>query len=239
MKRVKVSRPVPRDSWTKGEIALLEHLSSPMKIQEYLDGLVYRAEDPGACPRNVMEERRAHCYDGALFAAAALRRLGHPPMLLDMWAVRDDDHVLAVFALDGHYGAVAKSNFAGLRFREPIFRTLRELVLSYFEDYYNTDGEKTLRAYSGLLHLRQFDRLGWMFRDEPIQYISDRLDALEHHPLLTKRMERALCPVDPRSLEAGMVGTLEEGLYVKTRVRASASARSRAPGRRFAPRGSC
>ncbi len=213
MAHAQARRTPVRDAWTKGELALLERLSTPTKIQDYLDGLVYRTEEPGACPRNVMRERRAHCYDGALFAAAALRRLGHPPLLLDMWAVRDDDHVLAVFRVDGHYGAVAKSNFVGLRFREPIFRTLRELVLSYFEDYYNADGEKTLRAYSGLLHLRQFDRLGWMFRDEPIQYISDRLDALEHHPVLTRKMERGLCPVDARSFEAGMLGTLEAGLY--------------------------
>ncbi len=213
MRRPRAPRPATVDDWTRGELALLGRLSSPMKIQEYLDGLVYRAEDRGACPRDVMKERRAHCYDGALFAAAALRRLGHPPMLLDMRAVRDDDHVLAVFRANGHFGAVAKSNFAGLRFREPIFRTLRELVLSYFEDYYNSDAEKTLRSYSGLLHLRQFDHLGWMFREGPIQYISDRLDALVHHPLLTKKMERSLSRTDPRSLQAGLVGTLAEGLY--------------------------
>jgi hypothetical protein len=210
MKRAKSTHP---DAWTRGELALLGRLSSPMRIQEYLDRLVYRAEERAACPRRVIEERRAHCFDGALLAAAALRRLGHPPMLLDMWAVRDDDHVLAVFRIDGCYGAVAKSNFVGLRFREPIFRTLRELVLSYFEDYFNMDREKTLRAYSGLLHLRQFDRLGWTFRDEPLPYISDRLDALKHHRLLTARMARSLHPVDPRSMKAGMLGTLRAGVY--------------------------
>jgi hypothetical protein len=209
-------RPAPRGGdWTRGERALLRGLSTPMRIQGFLDGLVYRSEEAGRCPRNVMRERRAHCYDGALFAAAALRRLGHPPLLLDMWAVRDDDHVMAVFRVEGHYGAVAKSNFAGLRYREPIFRTLRELVLSYFEDYYNADGEKTLRAYSGLLALRQFDPLGWMFHDQPLPYISDRLDALRHFPVLSPRMERSLCPVDQRSLAAGMVGTLAAGLYKK------------------------
>jgi hypothetical protein len=184
-----------------------------MRIQEFLDGLVYRAEEEGVCPRNVMAERRAHCYDGALFAAAALAELGHPPALLDIWAVRDDDHVLAIFREDGFFGAVAKSNFAGLRFREPIFRTTRELVLSYFEDYFNAQREKTMRACSGLLHLRQFDRLGWRFRDEPVPLISDRLDALRHRPLLTRRMERRLSPVDARSLRAGMVGTLRAGVY--------------------------
>jgi hypothetical protein len=207
------SLPARRDAWTAAESRLLRRLSTPPRIQGYLDGLVYRAEDDAVCPRKVIEERRAHCFDGALFAAAALRRLGHPPALLDMRAVRDDDHVLAVFRIDGRYGAVAKSNFVGLRYREPVYRTLRELVLSYFELYFNARGEKTLREYSGLLDLRPFDRLGWMFDDAPVPLLSDRLDALRHRPLLTLAMERRLAPVDPRSLQAGMVGTLKEGLY--------------------------
>jgi hypothetical protein len=202
-----------RDRWTRGELALLRRLSSPARIQEWIDGLTYRPEDDPGCPRRVIAERRANCYDGAVFAAAALRRLGHPPALLDMWADRDDDHVLAVFRVDGHYGAVAKSNFAGLRFREPIFRTLRELVLSYFEDYYTEDGRKTLRAYSGLLSLAQFDPLGWTFRDPPLRLVSDRLDALRHRPVLTPAMVRRLAPLDARSIRAGMVGTLRAGLY--------------------------
>jgi hypothetical protein len=199
--------------WTPGERALFRKLTTPARIQEWIDRLTYRAEDDAVCPRNVIAERRAHCYDGALFAAAALRRIGHPPVLLDMRAVRDDDHVLALFRVEGCWGAVAKSNFVGLRFREPVYRTLRELVLSYFEVYFNTGREKTLRAFSGPLRLAQFDRLGWMFRDEPVPYISDRLDALRHTRLMTPRQERRLTPVDPRSLEAGMVGTLAEGLY--------------------------
>jgi len=219
MSRRPVPPSAPPDRWTRGELALLRRLSTPMRIQEWLDGLPYRSEDRAASPRNVMAERRAHCYDGALFAAAALRQLGHPPLLLDMWAVRDDDHVLAVFRANGRFGAVAKSNFVGLRFREPIYRTLRELVLGYFEDYFNAGGEKTLRAYSGLLHLRQFDRLGWMFQDDHLQYISDRLDALKHHRVLSRRMERDLHKVDPRSLEAGMLGTVKAGLYKGRRDR--------------------
>jgi hypothetical protein len=200
-------------AWTRGESALLRKLSTPARIQDWLDNLEYRSEMEAGCPRHVMEERRAHCYDGALLAAAALAELGHPPLLVDMWAVRDDEHVLAVFRADGHLGAVAKSNFTGLRFREPIFRTLRELVLSYFEDYFNMEGEKTLRAYSGLLDLRRFDRLGWRFRDEPVPFISDQLDALVHRRILTPAMERRLSPVDRRSRKAGMVGTLASGIY--------------------------
>ena len=206
------------DSWTRGERALLPRLSTPARIQEFLDGLEYRAEERAACPRNVLVERRAHCYDGAILAAAALAEAGHPPLLLDLWAVRDDDHVLAVYQVDGCYGAVAKSNFAGLRFREPIYRTLRELALSYFELYFNLEREKTLRAFSGLMDLRRYDRLGWRFHDEPLVEISDRLDALRHTPLLTPAQLRRLTPVDQRSLESGMVGTLAEGVYGATKT---------------------
>jgi hypothetical protein len=200
-------------TWTASELALFRRLSSPERIQRWLDGLTYRAETPAASPRRVIRERRAHCFDGALFGAAALRELGHPPALLDLRAVRDDDHVLAVYRVGGCFGAVAKSNFVGLRFREPLFRSLRELALSYFEDYFNLDGEKTLREYSSLLSLRQFDRLGWQHRDEPLPGISDRLDALRHRRLLTRAQERRLATVDARSMAGGMVGTLAEGVY--------------------------
>jgi len=202
-----------QDGWRPSERAFLRSLRTPFGVQAYLDGLAYRAEERAACPRNVMVERRAHCFDGALLAAAALREQGHPPLLLDMRADRDDDHVLAIYRVDGHYGAVAKSNYVGLRFREPVFRTLRELALSYFESYFNTAGEKTLRAYSGLLHLRQFDRRRWMFRDDPLPEISDRLDDLRHHALLTPRMRRRLSPVDARSIKAGTLGANRAGLY--------------------------
>jgi len=203
----------PAGAWTRGERAFLKTLSSPARIQEFLDGLAYRPEDRPAAPRGVIEERRANCFDGALFAAAALRELGHPPLLLDMWAVRDDDHVLAVYRVDGHLGAVAKSNFAGLRFREPVHRTVRELVLSYFELYFNTEREKTLRAYSPVHDLRRYDRYGWTFHAAPLSYLSDALDALPHRRILSPAMERRLERVDPRSMRAGMVGTVAEGLY--------------------------
>jgi hypothetical protein len=200
-------------TWTKAELTALCRLSTPERIQRFVDDLTYRAEDAAACPRQVLVERRAHCLDGALFAAAALRRLGHPPALLDLRAVRDDDHVLAVYRVDGCWGALAKSNFVGLRSREPVHRTLRELVLSYFEQYFNLDGEKTLREFSPPLSLRQFDRLAWEFDAAPLPVISERLDALRHRRLLTRAQERRLAEVDARSMKGGMVGTLAAGVY--------------------------
>src|SRR5205085_8528628 len=157
---------MPPNPFTAAERAVFRRLSTPEKIQRFLDfDLAYNKEPGGpTClsPRLILRERVAHCMEGALFGAAALRMIGHPPLLLDLEAVRDDDHVLAIFRERGCWGAVAKSNYAGLRFREPVYRNLRELAMSYFEDYYNLEGERTLRTYSRPVNLRRFDRIGWM-----------------------------------------------------------------------------
>ena len=199
---------LPDELWPAG-------LASPSAIQAYLDSIPYSADSFYRCPRRVIEDRRAHCFDGALFAAAALRRLGHPPGILEMLAEpgRDDSHILALFKEDGAWGAVAKSNFTGLRFREPIYKTLRELVLSYFEDFYNDAREKTLRGYTRPLSLKPFDRLGWETNDEPLDRIADRLDQIARTTLLTPRQVARLSPLDERSYEAGMLGLDRAGLY--------------------------
>lgn len=211
-------RKTPRDEvWTQAEARVLDTLTSPDRIQAFLDSLPYSADPIYRSPRSVLRDRKAHCFDGALFAAAALRRLGHPPLLVDLKAHRDDDHIIAIFWRRGHVGAVAKSNFAGLRFREPIFRTLRELALSYFPAYYNLDGEMSLRAYSVPLDLRRLDDLRWMTCDDRLEAIATRLDRIRHHALLTPDQVAALTPIDRRSYEAGMLGTDMAGVYVPSR----------------------
>ncbi len=206
-------RPSPRDPWTPAERAFLRTLRTPAAIQNHLDTIAYRTEDEPACPRRVLAERRAHCLDGALLAAAALRLLGFDPMILGMWAVRDDGHVIAVFRKRGGWGAVAKSNFTGLRYREPVYRSVRELVMSYFEDYFNADMERTLRMHTSPLRLARFDRLGWETNDGAVEPIDAALKALPDHHLLTPAQARRLARVDPRSMMAGMLGTVKEGLY--------------------------
>jgi len=196
------------------EYALLRGLKSPPAIQEFLDFQIrYNKERKGpTCrsPRRVLRDRLAQCFEGALLAAAALRVLGHPPLLLDLCAVRDDDHVLALFRRRGCWGAVAKSNYAGLRFREPVYRTLRELAMSYFEDYYNTKAEKTLRSFSTRpVHLARFDRIPWMTTEQDLWVIGDCLTAVRHTPLLTPAMVRSLSRVDRRSLRAGLTGAVQ------------------------------
>jgi len=202
-----------RSSWTAEERALLHGLDSPWKVQEFLDSLSYTTDKQTRSPRRVMRERCAHCTEGAFFAAAALYFHGHPPLVLDLRAVNDDDHVIAIYKERGHIGAVAKSNFSTLRFREPIYRTYRELALSYFEVYYNTLGEKSLRAYSRPLDLRAFNHREWMTMDEDLQWLSARLDMLRHYPLIDEEMARRLQPVDRRLYEAGLLGANPAGLY--------------------------
>ena len=201
-------------SITAPERRLLGRLTSPFKIQEYLDGLPYSPDDFYRCPLRVMRDRMAHCFDGAMFGAWALRLLGHPPLVLDILPdQRDDDHLLALFKRNGRWGAVAKSNFAGLRFREPLYRSLRELVMSYFEQYYNVQREKTLRGYTAPLNLKSFDRWNWTTDDAALDRISDRLDEVRKVWLVTPRMAAALSPVDRRSYESGMMGANQAGLY--------------------------
>ena len=185
-----------------------------MKIQTFLDELPYSIEKDYRCPLRVLREQRAHCFDGALFGAAILRRLGNRPLILNMVANNeDDDHLLALYSRDEHWGAVAKSNFVGLRFREPIYRNLRELVMSYFEQFYSVERKKTLRSYTIPLNLKSFDKLNWMTSDGPLGRIGERLDEIRKLPILTQRMMAGLSLVDQRSYQAGLIGADKEGLY--------------------------
>ena len=200
--------------FTRRELRILSRLDTPAKIQGYLDNLLYSSEERYRSPRSVMRDRMAHCFDGAIFAAAALRRIGYPPLVLDMLPnERDDDHILALFRRNRCWGAVAKSNYVGLRFREPVYRTLRELVMSYFEQYYNVLREKTLRAYTLPLNLESLDHLNWMVRDEPMDLIALRLDRRRRFSLISSRMAASLFPVDGRSHKAGMLYVNRAGLF--------------------------
>src|SRR5262245_48895250 len=186
-------RSLKMHNLNRDELRLLRKLSSPERIQKYLDDLPYNKEKEGdTCrsPRLVMRNNTAHCFEGALFAAAALRIGGRPPLILDLAAVRDDDHVIAVYRTNGFWGAIGKSNYAGLRYRSPVYRTLRELVLSFFEHYYNLKGEKTLRAYSRPVNLARFDLIDWMTSEEPLWQIPEYLMEIKHIRIFepTRRM---------------------------------------------------
>jgi hypothetical protein len=196
--------------FTRQEMTLLKKLNTPEKIQRFVDeDLAYNKEKEGeTCrsPRRALRDMTGHCFEGGLLAVAALRVHGYPPLVVDLEAVQDDDHILAVFKQNGGWGAIGKSNYAGLRFREPVYRTIRELAMSYFEHYYNLKGEKTLRRYSQPVNLARFDKMGWMTAEDDLWALNDYLLTIAHRPMLTPPMEKSLRKVDRRLYEAGKVG---------------------------------
>ena len=192
--------------FTASELRKLRALKSPVGVQRFLDEMPYHLAPTAWSPRVVLREGTSHCLEGAIFAAAALRVLGFPPLLLDLEAVNDTDHVIAVFKMRGHWGALAKSNFTGCRYREPVYRTLRELALSYFNTYFNLRGERTLRRYSRPVNLAQFDPYEWMTSDQNIWVVPNHLCDIPHKPLLTPVLARNLTRVDPRTIQGEIVG---------------------------------
>ena len=199
---------------TAKELSVLKRLNTPEKIQKFVDqDIAYNKETDGeTCrsPRRVLRDRTGHCFEGGLLAVAALRVQGYPPLIVDLEAVRDDDHIVAVFKQRGHWGAIGKSNYAGLRFREPVYRNIRELVMSYFEHYYNPEGEKSLRKYSRPFNLSRFDRRNWMTAEEDLWWLNDYLFTLPHYSILTPPMARHLSKMDSRLYEAGKVGMVHD-----------------------------
>jgi hypothetical protein len=199
--------------WTKDEIKFLKTLTDPDKIQGFLDSVDYNPNYECRSPRWVIKKRSAHCFEGALFSAAALSFMGYKPLIVDMKAFNDDDHVIAVYKVDGHWGSVAKSNFTTLRFREPVYRTLRELIMSYFDFYFNTEGDKSLRSYSLPLDLTIYNSKNWATTDEDLEYIGDKLESMRHFPVVNSKMIKNLNRASEISLKAGMLGSNPDGLF--------------------------
>ncbi len=194
---------------TKDELRTLRKLRTPRKVQDFLESFPINFEPEGdTClsPRRVLRERRAHCIEGAMLAALAFRLQGRKPLLLDLAAAeRDQDHVVALFRERGLWGAVSKTNHAVLRYREPIFRTPRELALSYFHEYFDDDGRKNLRSFAGPVDLSRFDRRGWMTSEADVWFVPEHLADIPHRAILTRSQLASLRRADPVELEAGDV----------------------------------
>jgi hypothetical protein len=197
--------------FSRGDLRTLRALKTPSRIQRFVDEIEYDYADTARSPRRVLRERRGHCLEGALVAAAALRVQGHPPLVMDLEAVHDDDHVVALYRERGLWGGIAKSNFAGLRFRSPVYRTLRELAMSYFDSYFNMRGERTLRSYSVAVNLARLDGQGWMTAEEDVWCVPELLMAARHYAVIPNKVARALPRQDRRSFEAGLHGRVEHG----------------------------
>lgn len=194
---------------TETEAKLFNKLNTPAKIQDYLNSIRSNKEPNGdTCrsPRFVVRTKRAHCIEGALLAAAVFWYHGQRPLLLDLKAnSRDVDHVVALFKIAGFWGAVSKVNHGVLRYREPVYRSIRELVISYFHEYFNNStGDKTLRSYSGPFDLSKFGT-GWLTAEGDIWEIANALDESRHYNLLTRSMICGLRKADPVEIEVGSI----------------------------------
>lgn len=180
-------------------------LGSPMRIQEFLDEIPYNLEEDGETlrsPRRVIADRTANCIEGAILAAAAQRELGQPPLIMDLTAVNDEDHVIAPFRRNGLWGAIGTSKYTGLRYREPVYANLRELVMSYFEAYFNPAGQRTLRGYGRPVNLARFDRINWMTSEDDLWPIAHYLEQIPHRSVLPPVARRGLTGVDRKSKAA-------------------------------------
>jgi len=175
----------------KKELKILKKLNTPKKIQDFLNKKRMNFEDNGntnLSPMSVLRGKICHCLEGAVLAALVLRVHGYPPLLVDLKANDYDfDHVVAVFKQYGKWGAISKTNHGVLRYREPVYNSIRELAMSFFHEYYDREGKKNLRSYSRPLNLKIFDKRGWMTTEEEIDYIPECLDDVKHYPIMNRK----------------------------------------------------
>lgn len=184
---------------TKTELATFKKLSTPIKIQNFLDSFPVNYEkgsETYMSPRRVLREKKMHCFEGALVAALALWVHGEKPLLLDLKSPEGDDHVVALYKKNGYWGAISKTNHVVLRFRDPVYRTIRELVLSYFHEYTNyAMTKKTLRSYSAPYDLsKKGDR--WVTAEEELFSLVEELDDSRHYPIVPNKNLRLIRPPD-------------------------------------------
>lgn len=194
---------------TKEEEAVLKRLSTPDRIYDFLDSLPINWEKKGETimsPRRVLRERKAHCIEGALLAAFALWYHGDEPLLMDMKALPvDSEHVITVYKKNGYWGSLSKTNHGTIRGRDPIYKTPRELVMSYYHEYFiNETGKKTLTTYSLPFNMKKLGT-DWITAEEDLDYVSDALDALPHFPFVPKENRRYVRLAHRTERDAGRV----------------------------------
>jgi len=191
------------------EEKIFRELKNPSQIQDFLNKFPINFEEKGdTClsPRQVLKKGKCHCIEGAMLAALALRLQGRKPILVDLTASRHDfDHVIAVFKQDGKWGAISKTNHGVLRYREPIYNSIRELVMSFFHEYTDDKGRKTLRSYSLPVNLARFDKKGWMAAEKDVWYVNDYLAKVRHYKILTRKQIRNLRKADKLEIKIGKI----------------------------------
>mgnify|MGYP003419693545 FL=1 len=192
---------------TKKELSILKKLNAPIKIQNFLDKMPINFEKDGETymsPRRALRENKAHCFEGALIAALALWVNGEEPLLLDLKAVPSDvDHVVALYKKNGYWGAISKTNHAALRFRDPVYKSVRELAMSYFHEYFvNETGKKTLRSFAGPINLKKY-AIDWATSEENLDTLVEKIDFQKHTPLFPKENLKYIRKADQMEIKAG------------------------------------
>ena len=194
---------------TNEELHTLKKLNTPIKIQDFLDTLPINFEKRGETymsPRRVLRERKAHCFEGALLAALALMLEGAQPLILDLTSYpHDDDHVVALYRKNGYWGAISKTNHAALRFRDPIYRSVRELTLSYFHEYFMNDtGRKVLTTYSDPFDLSKL-KTNWVTAEKELFSVMHALDRSPHHVIVPEINKKLIRNADFMEKKAGSI----------------------------------
>ena len=191
----------------RSELRVLRRLNTPVKIQDFLETLPYsfdHGRDMLRSPRRVLHERTAHCIEGALLAATAFWVNGSRPLLLDLRSAPDDlDHVIVPFRQYGCWGAISKTNYAVLRYREPVYRTIRELAMSYFHEYFLDDGRKTMIDYSDPFDIGRRFGHAWVTAEDNLWHIAEAPDDSRHRPVLNAEQRKTLRRADPIERKAG------------------------------------
>jgi len=195
--------------FTPTEKALLKKLNMPAKVQDFLNSLHFNFEEKGKdtvkSPIRVLREKNAHCLEGAILGAYALSLHGHKPLLLHLQTTKEDfDHIVAPFKEKKLWGALSKTNHGVLRYREPVYKNIRELVMSYFHEYFLNDGRKTLRKYSRPLNLNVFED-DWMLAEEDLWGIDEELDKIRHYDIVPKNILKKLRKADKIEIKIGKI----------------------------------
>ena len=214
LKMRKVKKKRDKELWSPLLVKVFKNFKTPNDIQLYLNKLKYNSVCEFSSPEQVIKNKKANCTEGAFLGAAALRFLGFKPLVTYILASpNDDDHFLAVFKRNDCWGAVSKSNYSVLRYREPVYKNLRELVMSYFDAYFNSIGQKTMRAYTVQVNLERFDKYNWMTTKKDVSFIGDYFDTVKQYEVLDKRIIRSLSPVDEELLEGALMHSDRSGLF--------------------------
>jgi hypothetical protein len=208
MKKQKILKSQSINFFTDTEVKMLKSFRTPAQVQDFLNTIPINFEFDGKdtvkSPLQVLRTNSAHCIEGALLGAYILSLQGHKPLIVHLEAPHDFDHVIAIYKQNGYLGALSKTNHAALRYREPVYKTLRELVLSYFHEYFTDDGIKTLRRYSRPLNLNTFQS-DWMTLSEDLWGIDEELDKIRHFDIAPKINLKKLRNADQTEREAGKI----------------------------------